>query len=585
MSSIQINQIKQLMRDFDAVSEKGQREVLVQAIAEKKRRSIEALRLYRPMAGPQEAFHYSAAAERIIRGGNRSGKSVAGFAETASCATGIPLTDSKGNPIPYRYPLDEPKTIWMIGYDQGHIGRVIYKNLFEGGAFYIIKDEFTGEWRAWKPWQEYDAAYAEKKKPAPPLIPARLIKSMSWDDKANRVFTRCRLVDGTEIHAFSSKSDPAQGVKVHLVHIDEDIEYPGHVSEWQARLADVKGRLIWTAFPHSSNNALQDMSERAQDEKGKENPDVEEFQLVFSKNPYIDDEEKRKMLARWQKAGPEEVRARDLGEFANESVYVYPNFSKSLHSAIRDDEDMRDEIDRILRKTNGTPPSTWTRYLSLDPGHTICAVLFAAIPPPDIGDYIVLYDELYLRRASAEDVAKAVRHKISGWYFQEFIIDYNAGRRTVEGFGINIRAQYAKYFGKYNILSATTGNSFTYGSNDVAAGIFMVRSALDDQPFTGPKIRIVMHQCPNLIREFMRYKKRVVRDEVRDEPIQKDNHLMDALRYLVARQPQYVRPGTATECLSPARRAFLEWQKLGEEEKPDLDFVHLGPGPAIPSYA
>lgn len=577
------SELGEIYKVFSQVPDLSRNQILVRAIAEKKRRSEEALRLYRPMPGPQEAFHYSAASERILRGGNRSGKSVAGFAETASAATGIPLTDSQEKPIPYRYPVSEPKTIWVIGYDQGHIGRVIYKNLFEGGAFYIIRDEQTGEWRCWKPWNEYDQAYEEKRRPAPPFIPPRLIKSMSWEDKSNRVFKCCKLIDGTEIHAFSSKSDPAQGVKVHLVHIDEDIEYPKHISEWQARMADVKGRLIWTAFPHSNNNALQDLCERAQDEKdaGKEDPDIEEFQLVFSKNPYIDDDEKRKMLLRWSKAGVEEVRARDLGEFANENVYVYPNFSKTLHSVFRERVEERDEIDRILRQTNGMPPSNWTRYLSLDPGHTICAVLFAAVPPPDLGEYLILYDELYLRRASADDVAKAVYHKAAGWYFQEFLIDYNAGRRTVEGFGINIRAQYSKAFAKQGIVSAVTGSSFTYGMNDVSAGIFLVRSALDDRAFFGPRIRIVMHNCPNLIREFMRYKKRVVRDEVREEPVQKDNHLMDALRYLVARDPDYVRPGTASECLSPARRAFLEWCKL-EDTGPEEDYVWLGPGPARP---
>ena len=175
--------------------------------AERNRRQKEALRLYRPME-KQAVFHNSSASERIVRGGNRSGKSMSAFAETASAATGIPITGPNGAPLPSKYPTDRPLLIWVIGYDQRHIGGTVYRMLFNPGAFRIIKDLKTEEWRVWRPWEKEDQDREDECKDAPPLIPKRLInpQGWAWENKSERVFTVCRLRNGTEIHAFSSKA-------------------------------------------------------------------------------------------------------------------------------------------------------------------------------------------------------------------------------------------------------------------------------------------------------------------------------------------------------------------------------------------
>ncbi len=100
--------------------------------AENKRREGEALRLWRPMP-TQLPFLMSDATERIVRGGNRGGKTILASAEVASAATGIPLIGLDGKELPYRYPK-RPLTIWIIGFDQKHIAR-IYKFLFTAGIF------------------------------------------------------------------------------------------------------------------------------------------------------------------------------------------------------------------------------------------------------------------------------------------------------------------------------------------------------------------------------------------------------------------------------------------------------------------
>ncbi len=547
------------------------------AAAERHRRRSEALRIYRPLK-TQIPFHTSMASERIVRGGNRSGKSMSAFAETASAATGMPIYTDNG-PLPFKYPTDRGLLIWVVGYDQRHIGGTIHRMLFRPGAFRIIKDEVTKEWRPFCPWDEYDAAHEEKSKEAPPLIPPRMIepKGWAWENKGERVFTVCRLVNGTEIHAFSSHGEPKQGDPVDLIHIDEDIEYPRHIPEYQARLSDRKGRMIWSVWPHSKNDALIEMSERAADQKKRKDPDVFEVTLRYSDNPFIDKDEKRKRIEAWSKRSPEEVRSRDLGEFITDTVLVYPSFSEELHGTPKETVELEDKVDEAIRKNNGVPPDDWCRYLALDPGHVVCAVLFVAVPPPSLGDHVVLYDELYLRRCDAAETARKVAERVGGKTFQTFIIDNRAGRQTPMGFNRTVKQQYADAFGRYNVRSEMTGSNFVPGSDNIQAGIGLVREWMAVRSDGTIKMKVVVNRMPNLKREFFRYHKRVVGSEAKEEPVDRNNHLMDCLRYLAAHNIEYARPVPGKAHPSPAWKAFQKWQEEESGEE-DSEFVHMGPG-------
>lgn len=562
------------------------RDRLVAALAEKHRRRMDALRMYRPMPN-QVAFHASMASERVVRGGNRSGKSTCAFAEVASAVTGIPICDSLGNPLPFKYPKNRPLTVWVIGYDQKHIGATIYRMLFRAGAFKIIQDQVTKIWRAWNPLDPQDAAREAETRPAPPLIPARFynIDDWAWENKGERVFSVARMKNGTEIHAFSSKGEPKMGDPVDLLHIDEDIKYPKHVAEWQARLSDFKGRLIWSAFPHSANEALIHMSRRAEMQRDRPKPDVSEVVLSYSANPYIDADEKRKRLEGWSE---DERRARDSGEFLTDNVRMYPNFSLYVHGLPRrrmmgDAEPKprnpndKPDIEEVLRKAGWQPPGNWTRYLALDPGHATSAVLFAAVPPPeDFGDVVVIYDELYLHRQDAYQLAKAVRRKSGGQYFESFVIDHRASRQTAIGFGKTILTQYSEAFEAEGIRSAQTESGFRPGSDNVPAGIEMVREWLTIRKDGSTRLRVVAETTPKLQEEFQLYKKHVAGDETQDKPAEgQRDHLMDCLRYLAVINPEYVKPVPGKLDPSPAYTAFQEWQS-GEAKSGETFYMGAG---------
>lgn len=187
------------------------------------------LRLYQPMPH-QEEFHKCMTSERIVLGGNRGGKSLAVAVEAARAVTG---QDPYG-----KYPT-EGGNLAIVGRNWPHIGLVIYPILFKAGAFRIIRDEETGEWRGLRKGDD-----KSKSKPAPPLIPPRFIKDMSWVLKNAGYLNKCELINGWTIWCFSSEGEPPQGYQADMIWLDEDLNNERWVGECQARLADRKGRFV-----------------------------------------------------------------------------------------------------------------------------------------------------------------------------------------------------------------------------------------------------------------------------------------------------------------------------------------------------
>ena len=504
---------------------------------------------------------------------HNSGKSLAAFIETARAATG---RDPYG-----KYPTDRPLRIWIICYEEGQIGRTAYRLLFKPGAFKIIRDLQTGHWRSWRPWDRWDAAREHETQPAPPLIPPRMAPetAFGWKDKARRIFNICRLVfppghpmDGTELHAFPSGGEPPMGDPVDVIHIDEDLKYARHIPEFEARLSDNRGRLFWSVFPYTANDALVRMSKRAEEQNDLEFPDVEEFRLTFSDNPFIDPDEKRKRLSGWTEV---ERLARDLGEFLLDAVRMYPRFHVDIHGIPRKTETGKLEAALELKQI----PAHWTRYMSVDPGTVVTAVLFAAVPPPEeFGDAVVCYDELYLKRADAVVFAEAVAKKVEGQQFRAFIIDDHGSRSQEAGSGLSVRHQYTDELRKRDIRSETTGNGFYKGSDDWAGRAMEVRRWLQADQYGHTRFRLMRDALPNMVSEFAQYQMRIVRggeEPTSERPVPGHDHLMNALEYLAAYNPRYTPPRKAPRETPPIVADFRRLLKEIEHRQGMTDAVQL----------
>lgn len=525
--------------------------------SELRERQLEGLKLYQPTP-QQEAMHRCKASEILVIGGNRSGKSLSTFVEDARAVTGQD---------PYKKYPEKDGILVIIGKDWKHIGLTVYPLLFRPGAFKIIKDEATGEWRAFNPATDEHRRWESR--PAPPLIPKRLVKSMSWVLKSAQYIQSCVLHTGWTIYFFSSEGDPVQGFSADRVHVDEDINNENWVPEMQGRIVDRRGRFVWSAMPHSTNNALIGLKERADEQEALygEESTIRCFKLRFLDNPFLPEAEKQKSIARWAAIGPDVLRQRAEGDFITDSVLMYPNFDMSIHGYDRS------------QLENGMVPNEWTRYAIIDPGHSVTAVLFAAVPPDE--NTVLIYDQLYLRQCNASVFGEEFEKKVRDQHFHAFIIDAHGARIRDIGSGRLPSEQYTEQLASRNVRSQVTGSSFLAGCDDIPARAEATRVSMHIRAKTGTPLLRVLHQsCPDLEREMKRYRKKV--NYVSGVPVVTDQpntrgecHLVQCLEYLCAYRPKYHKPPPKQEA-EPWWVKWLEKRKkrLGEQEG---SYVNLGP--------
>ncbi len=534
---------------------------LKDAQSELAQRRIEALRLYEPMLS-QDAIHGCMASERVVLGGNRAGKTLCVAVEAARAACGMD---------PYnKYPRENGNLV-IVGRNWVHIGMVIHKMLFRPGAFKIIRDEKTLQWRSFRPGAD-DARKAEAK-PAPPLIPPRMIKDIAWVQKNAGYLNKAELTNGWTIYCFSSEGEPPQGFQTDLCWIDEDVSNEQWVPEMQARLADRKGRFIWSAMPHSKNDALLGLSERAEKavEEGVENPIIQKFTLRFLDNKAIDDEEKRKNIERWSALGQDELRMRAEGEFTTESTLMYPTFNLSVHSYPRDN------------LPAGQIPPDWTRYVAIDPGHAVMASLFAAVPPDE--RFLLVYDELYIRNANALIWGEQFSEKVKDQHMHAMIMDMHGGLLRDLGSGRLPHELYTEELKKRNIKAQLTGFGFIPGSDDIPARTALVRQMMHIKGDGTTKLKILEGSCPNLVRELRRYRKKTTTVNgqvfVTDAPQTRgDVHACQTLEYLCAFEPKYYPPPKAWGP-EPWWVKYLAEKRKRERKSDDDGAIYLAPKGAM----
>jgi len=524
---------------------------LQQEIAE---RRIEALRLYTPMP-KQDEIHQCMASERIVIGGNRAGKTLCVAAEIARAATGQDPHN--------KYPKEGGNLV-IVGKGWTHIGMVIHRILFRPGAFRMIRDEETNKWRAFIPGKD-DARRGEAK-PAPPLIPPRMIKEIAWVQKNAGYLQKAELITGWTIYCFSSEGEPPQGFAADLVWCDEDLSNESWVGEMQARLADRKGRFIWSAMPHSKNDALLGLCERAEKAENDPNAIIRKFTLRFLDNSAIDDEEKKKNIERWSALGVDELRMRAEGEFTTESTLMYPTFNTAVHVMPRS------------HLPDGQVPGDWTRYVAIDPGHTVMACLFAAIPPDE--RFILFYDELYIRQCNALIFGEQFAAKAQNQHFYNWIMDMHGGMLRDLGSGRLPHELYSEELKKRNIRSQISGFGFTPGSDDIPARTALMRKLLHIQGDGTTRFKVLESGCPNFLREIKRYRKKTTTVNgqvyVTDEPQTRGEvHACQAAEYMCAYEPKYHKPPKVTGP-EPWWVKYLA-DKRRRQQKDDDGVLYLSP--------
>lgn len=443
-----------------------------------------------------------------------------------------------------KYP--EKGDIYVIAEQWGEIGRVIYPKLFQKGPFKVIKDKATGYLRAYRPWMEEDRARASQAREAEPLIPKRYIAKVAWHEKKLNQPALVELTTGWKIHFFSGDAKPASGSAIDIAWLDEEIKEAEWFVELNSRIADREGRIIWTATPEVGTDQFHDYCQKAQDHTYllPHEREAEEYKLSLAENPHLSEKSKAGMASM---LSDQDYQIRILGEFASVGRVIFPEYKRPLHGI---------EYFEI--------PKGWTHYASIDPGHQICAVLFAAVPDPmdmlereDPFDLIV-FDELYIPKCNAKIFAEQFERKVRDYDLEDMVIDMHGSRVTEAGSGLSIYDQYATALTERGVTCNRRKHGFALVDDDVKSSIercryyLGLRPAFEDRPgpATTPRLRIMCKRdergqlhplLPNFDWEIARWKYKVVKDHATEEPETRGRvHSMACLRYLCGLNPRFV---------------------------------------------
>jgi hypothetical protein len=526
------------------------------------KREQESLRLFQPLPFQQE-YLACKTKECIIQKGNQVGGTLVGAVEMARALTGQDPHN--------KYPKKDGVAV-VIGYGEKHIGRVIHKALFRAGAFKMIRDLETKKWRVFHP--ERDAGREAEVKPAPPLIPPRMVEEIVWENKGNRVFSVVRMKNGWELYAMNSAGDPsqAQGFEADLVWIDEDLATDGWYDEMVGRTLMRQGKIRMTALPHAKTADIVNFIERGQAdlERPPEQRNTTLVRATLFDNVYMTQQSVTDTLRLWQSQGDDVYRARIMGELTTDGQLMYPSFNKHIHGLRLTHDDWRNAhpIERIIHDNNDQIPADWCRYMIVDPGHKVCAVVFVAVPPPALGEHKIVYRTLYIQQCDGQKFGHYVGMEARDQTFQAFIIDAHGGALTDFGSGVTPREQYSQKLREHNIKSEETGFNFISGCDDVHGRAMILRDWMGIRRDGTPMFRVIPQRCPDLLYEFARFKKKKIKNYVVDEPDTRTPcHGVQGCEYAAAHGLPYVKPKDRAKRLTAYDRELMEQKRRRQKQR------------------
>lgn len=504
---------------------------LLQAARHLKDLRGEALRLFRPLPH-QVAIHSSGCKRLVIRGGNRSGKTVNGAVKAARRVEAPPQPGEKGRGL-------------VVSLDNRLLAKNCYAKLFEPGAFRVCK-ECDQVQHACSCGPTEAEVFRLRSRPAPPLVPPRLVKRFVWLEKGRRIldFVELRNGWGIEFRSCESGREKFQGEDWDWAWIDEEGGSDESIMlEIERGLLENDGDLWWTATPLAAGVKLLEYAEAAREEEdeGVDQPYHEQVVLDTDDNPTIPVSARDKFFAGMSE---DEERVRRRGDFLIQQGLVYREWDKKLH----------------LVETHPVPES-WTVYDLVDPGcANAFAILFLALKPN--GDWVA-FDEIYLRHVDIPDIVAEWRRLLAGGsaplgglphWSQRTGID-PASKQIHAGMKLNhVKSQVEQERERKNLRSFEGDFGCFPAPNTRLGGILRVKTLLkvrtgykgNEAWKNGTPQLTVMRHLVHFQREIRRYRwpKQKPDKDVNESqgPVKKDDHLMDLLRYGALMNLRYVAP-------------------------------------------
>lgn len=370
--------------------------------------------------------------------------------------------------------------------------------------------------------------------------PPRALQGGSLDKAFDQRLRVLRFANGSWFQFMSNDQDLDKfgGAALHRIHYDEEPRQDIR-KESLARLIDYGGDELFTMTP------LRGMSWMYDDVWTPfQNGTLRGATVVtvdMDDNPHIDERTKNRVLAEYS---DEERLARKSGHFVHFAGLVYPEFASEKH----------------VRPSLSALPDGVEVFGGIDPGlRHMAAVVFCFL---DSEDNLVVFDEIALQGHTISEVCKEIDLRLERWQTKPrwWVID-PASRNKNNQTGRSDQMEFADH-----------GVFTSPGQNAVRPGINKVKERLK-----ADKLQITS-DCPELIAEFKKYRwaspKRSEND-AREAPVKRDDHLLDALRYVVMSRPLTPPARDDSESLSVQERMFRDSLKRLDRNTHDSGF---GPG-------
>lgn len=300
----------------------------------------------------------------------------------------------------------------------------------------------------------------------------------------------------------ADEPDSLRGVGIDGVVIDEYAFMKNGIDMWnkilRPALADREGWAIFISTPDGIYNHFFDLVTRAQADKSGE--------WYYSNATMLDNTALPNRKTEWDKTKAEyelngkkeEFEQEFEAKFSTPSELVYKTFTTKFH--VIDPSEV---------------PEVGTHIMGLDFGYNDpLAVCFILI---DRDNNWYMYDEIYETEFNLQKTEALIRIKMAKNRFTRIIGDSAA---------------------KFDIASLKTMafpiKGAKKGADSIKAGVRELNAKLEIREGSGKPKFFVTSNCTNTIKEFQTY--RNMRDaygDITDTPVDKYNHMMDAIRYLV----------------------------------------------------
>lgn len=318
----------------------------------------------------------------------------------------------------------------------------------------------------------------------------------------------------------ANNPDSLRGVKLRGAVLDEYAFFQYASDTWRKiirpALADEQGWAIFSSTPDGVHNAFFDVVEAAKKTMdGFSGNPMDNPHWFYSHATMLDNTSLPHREQEWNDTREEYIRDGKIDEwvqeweakFATPSSLVYNEFDDKAH----------------VISPNMIPRDNMTYAIGMDFGlKDPFAAVFVAI---DKDDNWYIYDEIYLPDLPVDKIARVLHQKMGDEYFVRIIGD--AAGAT------EIASLKSKELGDMRVWVTPSKK----GKDSIRAGIRAVKTKMYVREATGKPKLFIGRNCTATIKEFQTYKR--LRDafgEVSETPEDKNNHLMDAIRYLVLDQ-------------------------------------------------